>query len=66
MRVLCRSVNFHYVCIIKKPNLPANQSIRHIRRLSKAIAGALYPVQSDPSGQQFLDISAAAANMMIV
>ena len=46
--------------------LPAKQSIKHIRRLSKAITGALYPVLSDHSGQSFFDISAAVPEMIIV
>ena len=40
--------------------------IKHIRRLLKAITGALYPVLSDHSGQSFFDISAAASEMIIV
>ena len=44
----------------------ANHSIKHIRRLSKAITGALYPVLSDYSGQSFFDTSAAASEMIIV
>ena len=43
----------------KRPEFPAKHSIRHIRRLSKAIAGVLYPVLSDHCGQVFFDISAA-------
>ena len=34
--------------------LPAKQSIKHIRRLSKAITGALYPVLSDHCGSVVL------------
>jgi len=45
---------------------PANHSIKHIRLLSKAITGALYPVLYDHPGQSFFDISAAASEMIIV
>ena len=41
------------------PNVPGENSIKHIRRLSKAITGALYPVLSDYSGQSFFDILTA-------
>ena len=60
---ICGLTDFEYVCIIilKQPDVPGSKIIhqQHIRRLSKAYAGALYPVLSDPSGQSFLDISTA-------
>ena len=43
-----------------KPKIPGEQSIKHIRRLSKAITGALYPVLSDYYGQSFFDIPTAS------
>ena len=41
--------NFSYICKVfqNRPVFPGKNSIRHIRRLSKAITGALYPVLSD-------------------
>ena len=43
-----------------KPDFPAKHSIKHIRRLSKAITGALYPVVSGPfKVRQFFDIQTA-------
>ena len=50
----------------KMPGSPGKTIHQHIRRLSKAIMGALYPVQSDHIGQSFFDISAAVSEMIIV
>ena len=58
--------NFCHGSLQMSPEFPVKHSIKHIRRLSKAITGALYPVLSDLRGQLFFDIQTAASEMIIV